>query len=229
MNVQPPISSPCSKSGKSVTQWKTSRSRVGSRSSSCARWSRRKPRTRATTGSSSATKSAVEPSATPNASSSLLGEELRDLRQVGQPLCSPLLRELFEPRLLGAGERPRHDDVADARRVLEDAELGAPRHLGRLLDLQPEAEVGLVGAVAKHRVAVREARERTLRWLDAGRLESSRRRTPPSRRARPPARRTPSRSRAGGTRTAGRRGDPRPASTSRSGSSGRSRRSCRAA
>ena len=49
-----------------------------------------------------------------------------------------------------------------------------------------------------------------------------RRRRPPSRRARPRARRTPSRGRAGGTRTAGRRGDPRRASTSRSGSSGRS-------
>ena len=123
------------------------------------------------TGSSSATKSAVDPSSTPNACELALREELRDLRQVREPLRAPLLRELLEPRLLAARERPRHDDVPDARRVLEDAELGAARDLGRVLDLHPEAEVGLVGAVAQHRVGVGEMRERPLRRLDAGGLE----------------------------------------------------------
>ena len=143
------------------------------RPSSFARCSRSSPRTRATTASSSATKSARRALLDADGLELPLGEELRDLRQVREPLRAPLLGDLLEPCLLAARERPRHDDVADARRVLEDPELGAARHLGRVLDLQPEAEVGLVRAVPEHHVVVGEAGERALRRLDARRLEGA--------------------------------------------------------
>ena len=91
------VSSSRSKSGKSMTQWKTSR--LGSiRSSSFARCSRSSPRTRATTASSSATKNAVDALLDAERRELALGEELRDLRQVREPLRAPLLRELLEPR-----------------------------------------------------------------------------------------------------------------------------------
>ena len=86
-----------------------------------------------------------------------LGEELRDRRahlarlvgdHVGEPLRAPLLRELLERVELGARERLRRADEADRLGAREDAELRAARRLGRVLELEPEAQVGLVGAEA---------------------------------------------------------------------------------
>ena len=50
-----------------------------------------------------------------------------------------------------------------ASRAREDAELGAARELGRVLDLEPEAKVGLVGAEAAVGLLVRHPRERRSR------------------------------------------------------------------
>ena len=96
-------------------------------------------------------------------------EELRDRRadlavlaedEVRKALRSPRLRLVLERLHLGARELPRHGEVAHARRVREDAELGAARRVGRLLDLHPEAQVGPVDAEAEHRLVVRHAVER---------------------------------------------------------------------
>ena len=97
-----------------------------------------------------------------------LREELRDRRphlvavvdEVRQPLRPPLLRDLLEPLQLRPRERARRDEEAHRLRPAEYAELRAARHLGRVLDLEAEAKVGLVGAVAGERVRVGEARER---------------------------------------------------------------------
>ena len=127
----------------------------GISSSSRARWRRSSPSTRATAASSSATKSAGRAFGhAERRSSSRSDEELRDLREVREALRPPLLRERLEPSVLGARERLRDDEVANAGRVREDAELGAARHLGRVLDLHPEPEVGLVASVLRHRVVV---------------------------------------------------------------------------
>ena len=236
-NVQRPVSSSCSKSGKSITQWKTSlrcrpgRARVrGARAGHRARARRspRRPRANRT----------VEPGSARNAASSAsernfaIGERTSPLSSTTM-YARPLAPHSFatsSSRASSAREKAlRRDDEADARDVGEHAELRAARHLGRVLDLEPEAKVRLVGAVARDRVAVGEPRERPRRRLTAERLERRRRPPPPSRRARPRARRTRARGRAGGTRTAGRRADPRRASRWRSGSSGRARRPCRAA
>src|SRR5262249_39002062 len=55
------------------------------------------------------------------------------------------------------------------RRVREDAELRATCLLGRLLDFEPEAEIGAVDAEAERRFVVRHARERRAQ-LDADAL-----------------------------------------------------------
>ncbi len=99
-----------------------------------------------------------------------LGEELRDRRthlaglvddEVGEPLRTPLLRELLEASELRARERTRHDEIADHGRTREHAELRSARHLRRVLDLETEAHVGLVGPIAEHRLGIREPREGT--------------------------------------------------------------------
>src|SRR5205085_4355229 len=73
---------------------------------------------------------------------------------------------------LGAREGTRRNEVAHDRCSGEDAELRAPRDLGRVLYLEPEPEVGLVGPVAQHHVRELETRERTRRRLAPERLEA---------------------------------------------------------
>ena len=65
---------------------------------------------------------------------------------VGEPLRAALLRGLLERRQLGAGEHLRHAQEANGVGGGEDAELGAAGQLGRVLELEPESCVGLVGA-----------------------------------------------------------------------------------
>src|SRR5688572_11168747 len=99
----------------------------------------------------------------------VLGEELGDRRthlavlrvdEVGEPLRPPLLRNLLEALELRARERLRHADEADGRCLPEDAELRAACGLGRVLDLEPEAQVGLVASEARLRLGVGHALER---------------------------------------------------------------------
>src|SRR5207302_341839 len=100
-----------------------------------------------------------------------LGEELRDRRSglpvlavddVRESLRPPLLRVLLELGQLGARVLLGHGQVADRGRIGKDPELRAARDLGRVLDLETETEVGLVGAVAQHRLRVGEPLERRL-------------------------------------------------------------------
>ena len=88
----------------------------------------------------------------------LLGEELRNRRAHLALLVEHEVRETFRPPFLGERLQPvelcarellRDAQVAHRRRVREDAELRPARQLGRVVDLEPEAEVGLVGAVAE--------------------------------------------------------------------------------
>ena len=98
-----------------------------------------------------------------------LGEKLRDRRahlallvehEVGEPLRAPLLGELLELRQVAAAELLRHAQEPHGLGALEDAELGAARHLGRVLELEPEASVRLVGAETAVGLLERHARER---------------------------------------------------------------------
>src|SRR5438094_4419240 len=102
----------------------------------------------------------------------LVREKLRDRRahlarlvedDVREPFRAPLLCELLELLQLAARERLRRDDVADRLGAREDSELGTTRDVGCFLNLEAEAHVWLVGAVAQHRVAIRHARERSWR------------------------------------------------------------------
>ena len=102
-------------------------------------------------------------------------QELRDRRahlavgaehDRGEAACPPALDELLELRDLAARQLALHPEEAHGRRVREDAELGAAGQLCRLLDLETEAKVGLVGAVAEVRLLPRHARKRRLQ-LDA--------------------------------------------------------------
>src|SRR5581483_5761812 len=97
-----------------------------------------------------------------------LAEELRDRRgdltvgamdEVRESLRAPLLGHLLELRDLGTAELARHLQEADRGRVREDAELRAARELGRVLDLEAEPQVGLVGAVPAVGLLPRQARE----------------------------------------------------------------------
>ena len=54
----------------------------------------------------------------------------------------------------------------------EHTELGAAGDLGRILDLEPEPQIGLVRPVAEHRVRIREPRERPLGWLSVDSFET---------------------------------------------------------
>ena len=107
-----------------------------------------------------------------------LGEELLDRRahapvgledEVREPLAAPLLGELGElvvvlarERLGGARDAQAANDATGRDGAREHAELGV-RHLrADVADLEAVAQVGLVGAVARERLAVRHARERQL-------------------------------------------------------------------
>ena len=99
----------------------------------------------------------------------LLGEKLRDRRahlallvehEVGEPLGAPLLGELLELRQVAAAELLRHTQEPHGLGAFEDAELGVARDLGRVLELEPEARVRLVGAEAAIGLLERHARER---------------------------------------------------------------------
>ena len=101
----------------------------------------------------------------------LLREELRDRRahlallvvdEVREPFRPPLLGQLLELREVAAAELLRHAQEAHRVRAAEDAELRAARHLGRVLDLEPEARVGLVGAEAAIGLLEGHPRERRL-------------------------------------------------------------------
>ena len=98
----------------------------------------------------------------------LVGEELRDRRRdlavgaeddVGEPLRAPRLGHVLELLDLPAGELARHAQVPDGGRVREDAEAGAARQLGRVLDLEAEAQVGLVAPEPERRLLPAHARE----------------------------------------------------------------------
>src|SRR5207248_4055812 len=74
-----------------------------------------------------------------------LAEELRDRRrhfavlavdEVGEPFRAPLLRNLFELRQLGTAELTRNTQEADRGGLVEDLELRAAGHVGRVLDLE---------------------------------------------------------------------------------------------
>ena len=100
-----------------------------------------------------------------------LGEELRDRRadlpllvedEIRKALRPPLLRELLELREVAAGVRLRHAQEAHGLGALEDAELGLARDLRRVLDLEREARVRLVGAEAAVGLGERHPRERRL-------------------------------------------------------------------
>ena len=98
-----------------------------------------------------------------------LGEKLRDRRthlallvehEVGEPLRAPLLGELLELRQITAAELLRHAQEAHSLGAGEDTELGAARHLGGVLELEPEARIRLVRAETSIRLVERHPRER---------------------------------------------------------------------
>ena len=226
-----PSSSFHSNSGKSVTQRNSSRDSSTSPSSR-PRCKRRAPSTRATLSGSSAPKRTVVAGIAAEEGELVLGQELGDRRadlaflvehEIGQPLRPPLLGERLEPVELGPRELLRDADEAHGGRIGEDAELGVARELGRVLDLELEAQIGLVRAVAVVRLLPGDPAG-TGAAAGHGRVpRSPRRQRPRSRPRRPRGRGTPSRRPAAGARTGGRRGDPRLAGRSRSGSSGRTR------
>ena len=141
------------------------------RPSSSPTWLRSAPSTRDVAGQLSAAKSTVEPGSLRKCASSGLGEELRDRRahlpllvedEIREPLRPPLLRELLELREVAAGVRLRHAQEAHGIGTLEDAELGAAGDLGRVLELEREARVRLVGAEAPVGLGEGHPRERRL-------------------------------------------------------------------
>ncbi len=100
-----------------------------------------------------------------------LAQELGDRRahlavgtvdEVREALRAPLLRDLLELREVAARELPRHAEEPHGGGVGEHLEGRPARHLGRLLDLEPEAQVGLVGAVAEVGLLPRQPPERQL-------------------------------------------------------------------
>jgi hypothetical protein len=129
---------------------------------------------------SSAPNRTLAPAARPHRLDHLGREELGDRRahltflvehEVREPLPAPLLRQLLERGELGARELLRHGQVLHARSLREHLELRVARLLGEVVQLEPEAQVGLVGAVARHRLVPGQAPERPLRRRAAERLE----------------------------------------------------------
>ena len=77
-----------------------------------------------------------------------------------QPLCARALRALHEvvEVLAGAGGARHREGLHRAAlrdRLREDLEGPAPEQLGAVTELQPEAEIGLVRAVAPDRLVPR--------------------------------------------------------------------------
>ena len=123
-------------------------------------------------GSLSATKSTVEPGGARKASSSCSERNFAIGERTSPDSSTTRYASPFAPHsFANSSRRPssarengaRRDEVANDGRAGEDAELGAACDLGRVLDLEPEAHVGLVGPVAEHRLGIREPRERTRR------------------------------------------------------------------
>ena len=105
----------------------------------------------------------------------VLRQELRDRRahlavgaehDRGEAACPPTLDQLLELRDLATRQFALHTEEAHGGRTREDPELGATGQLRRLLDLEAEAEIGLVRAVAAVRLLPRHAPKRRLE-LDA--------------------------------------------------------------
>ena len=86
---------------------------------------------------------------------------------LGQPV-EVLARELARARVETA------HDAAAAEDAGEDAELGLRHRVAEVGDLEPEAHVGPVGAVAAHRLVVGHPRPRRRGELEAGRLVDAR-------------------------------------------------------
>ena len=84
-----------------------------------------------------------------------------------------MLRERLQLVELAARERLRHAQEAHGLSAREDAELRAARELGRVLELEPVAQVGLVGAEAAVGLGVGHAREGRVE-LDSQRLAPDR-------------------------------------------------------
>ena len=82
------------------------------------------------------------------------------------PLAPQPLTSVLELRDLAARQLRSAPQVADGRGVREHAELGAAGDRGRVLDLEPEPKVGLVGSVTQVGLVPLHARERRLE-LDA--------------------------------------------------------------
>ena len=83
--------------------------------------------------------------------------------------------DLLARELGAAGHAEALDHAAGLDDGLEDAELGARREVGEVLQLEAEAQVGLVGAEARDHLVVVEARERRGRLqLGAQRRERAR-------------------------------------------------------
>ena len=81
-------------------------------------------------------------------------------------------------------------DALDRVGARERAELGAAEHVGELDELHPEPHVGLVGAVALHRLVPRHPRDRRGRLARAAPPRPRRAPRPTPRRARLPGRRS---------------------------------------
>ena len=153
----------------------------GTRSKRRASSRRSSPSAVAATSGLSATISSRSPGLPPSArvtsSRSCVGEELGRRRAPGavllherphQPAGAEALGVLGQRVQLGARQLARPgveaaDDAAGAEHVLEDLELRAPQRVADVGHLQAEAHVGLVGAVAQHRLGERHPRPRRRR------------------------------------------------------------------
>src|SRR5262249_34912718 len=82
---------------------------------------------------------------------------------------APLLRDLFELREVGPAQLARNAQKSDGCGTREDAELRAARDVGRVLDLEAEAEVRLVRSVPQIGLLPSQPGERRLE-LEAAQL-----------------------------------------------------------
>ena len=194
---------------------------------------------RETSAGSPAPNRAVVPGLARTASSTSGAEELRDRRadlavgavdDRGEALRAPALRRPPRASRARCATAPSaRDRYRTAFAFANTRELRAARDAGRVLDLEPEPQVGLVGAVAQVGLVPCHARERRLE-LDAPALAPDPGDDPLDRASNSSrGRGRPSRRRAASAPGAGRRADPRRGSSGRSGSSARSRRSRAAA
>ena len=84
-----------------------------------------------------------------------VGRDLQPDQALGAERLRPV-GELVELVAAVVGRRARHPDALDRGGPGEGLELGAGEHVGELDELEPEAEVGLVDAVAVHGLAPRD-------------------------------------------------------------------------